>query len=482
MLVVAALGSLSCLLQATPTCGMIHNLSVQKDARRVFQIESFGFRERGFMNLTVSSFSVEGPQPYRAGFIVTKTNTESSAQEEIENALEGGRPEVAVEAGEGGGPGGDSLPPPACLLDKTGKEDLVLDLSDTATWEHGSQASRFVGPGEKGLYVLLYCGCPVEVGPGEAGAGGGAGGGGQGDSEHKVAFKLRVEFWNEGVEGEHDYLSAGRETLPKLFLGTFVLFFGALVVWARCIRRNPGQVYHIHHMMTVLLVFKTLSMLFESIRYHYLGLTGAAEAWSIVYYLFAFLKGITLFVVVLLIGSGWSLIKPFLHSRDKRIIMVVLSLQVLNNVAQIVLEETAPGSTVYLQWRNVLHVVDIVCCCFILVPIVWSIRNLRDASMADSKAIRRLNVFKGFYKVVLAYIYFTRIVLVLFSAMLPFELVWLEQLCSELATLIFFVITGWCFRPHPDAPYLPIGRDENEEGLDSDQPNAEHMELQTLRR
>lgn len=52
--------------------------------------------------------------------------------------------------------------------------------------------------------------------------------------------------------------------------------------------------------------------------------------------------------------------------------------QVLNNVAQIVLEETAPGSTVWLKWRNVLHVVDIVCCCFILVPIIWSIRNLRD--------------------------------------------------------------------------------------------------------
>ena len=81
-------------------------------------------------------------------------------------------------------------------------------------------------------------------------------------------------------------------------------------------------------MMTVLLVFKTLSMLFESIRFHYLGITGAAEAWSIVYYLFAFLKGITLFVVMLLIGSGWSLIKPFLHARDKKIIVVVLSLQV----------------------------------------------------------------------------------------------------------------------------------------------------------
>ncbi|CAM9990050.1 unnamed protein product, partial [Ectocarpus sp. 8 AP-2014] len=391
-------------LLAPPTCcGMIHNLGVHDDARRVFQIESFGFRERGFMNLTVSGFSVEGPQPYRSGFVVKRTGTESSAQEEIENALAVGRPGSAAGSGDGG--------EPTCLLDKAGPGDLVLELSDKTAWEHGSQASRTVGPGEKGLYVLLYCGCPVESEGGVVMA----------EEEHKVSFKLRVAFWNEGLGGDRDYLSAGSESLPELFLGTFVLFSAALVVWARCIRRHPSQVYHIHHMMTALLVFKTLSMLFESIRYHYLGLTGAAEAWSIVYYLFAFLKGITLFVVVLLIGSGWSLIKPFLHARDKRIIVFVLSLQVLNNVAQIVLEETAPGSTVWLKWRNVLYVVDILCCCFILVPIIWSIRNLRDASLADSKAIRRLNVFTGFYKMVLGYIYFTRIILVLFSAMLPFE-------------------------------------------------------------
>lgn len=38
--------------------GMIHSLSISKDTRRMFQIESFGFREGGFMNLTVSEFSV----------------------------------------------------------------------------------------------------------------------------------------------------------------------------------------------------------------------------------------------------------------------------------------------------------------------------------------------------------------------------------------------------------------------------------------
>lgn len=38
--------------------GMIHNLVIKEDARRAFQIETFGFREGGFMNLTVSGFSV----------------------------------------------------------------------------------------------------------------------------------------------------------------------------------------------------------------------------------------------------------------------------------------------------------------------------------------------------------------------------------------------------------------------------------------
>lgn len=54
------------------------------------------------------------------------------------------------------------------------------------------------------------------------------------------------------------------------------------------------------------------------------------------------------------------------------------SVQVLNNVAQIVLDEMAPGSTAWLKWRNVLHLVDLVCCCSILFPIVWSIRHLRQ--------------------------------------------------------------------------------------------------------
>lgn len=62
--------------------------------------------------------------------------------------------------------------------------------------------------------------------------------------------------------------------------------------------------------------------------------------------------------------------------------------QVLNNVAQIVLEETAPGSIMWLKWRNVLHVVDIICCCSILMPIIWSIRHLRQVREGDFRTAK----------------------------------------------------------------------------------------------
>lgn len=46
------------------------------------------------------------------------------------------------------------------------------------------------------------------------------------------------------------------------------------------------------------------------------------------YYIFAFIKGVMRFVVILLIGTGWSLLKPYLNDREKKIVLVVLALQV----------------------------------------------------------------------------------------------------------------------------------------------------------
>lgn len=134
-----------------------------------------------------------------------------------------------------------------CLLHKAGPDDLMLELSERSTWGNRVGASRTIGAGQQGLYVIYFCLCPV-AGDGDIQRetelvttkerGGSRGGGG----EHRVSFKLKVELWNQGEGGGRDYLSAGMWALPKLFLGMFGLFFAALLVWVQCLRRYTMHV------------------------------------------------------------------------------------------------------------------------------------------------------------------------------------------------------------------------------------------------
>ena len=194
-----------------------------------------------------------------------------------------------------------------------------------------------------------------------------------------------------------------------------------------------------------------------------------SQGWSIVYYVFAFLKGMLLFTVILLIGSGYSLMKGYLNDKEKTIIACVLVLQVLDNVAMVVLEETAPGSQLWLTWRDILHLVDIICCCAVLFPIVWSIRHLKQAAETDGKMhvnVQKLQLFRQFYIMVVCYIYFTRIIVYLVAATIPFNLQWIGTFFAELAALIFYVVTGYFFRPAVDNPYLAVHSDESEGQLE----------------
>ena len=112
-------------------------------------------------------------------------------------------------------------------------------------------------------------------------------------------------------------------------------------------------------MMTVLLVFKFLSLMFEAITFFNVKAFGHPIGWNVLFYIFAVLKGIMLFVTVLLVGTGWGLLKPFLSGREKKVLMVVLALQVVDNIALIVVDELAPGSTTYGRWVRAADVVSL---------------------------------------------------------------------------------------------------------------------------
>ncbi|EED96480.1 predicted protein, partial [Thalassiosira pseudonana CCMP1335] len=262
--------------------------------------------------------------------------------------------------------------------------------------------------------------------------------------------------------GNASYLTAGEMKLPGMFL-YFSISYGLLFpMWGSSTSRPA--VHAIHHLMTMMIALKAVTVFFEAAKYHYIRINGHAELWSAVYFTMSFIKGVFMFTVILLIGSGWSLVKPFLNDREKKVIWVVLVLQIIDNIAVAILTQETEGERLYEDWSAVLHFVDILCCCAVLVPIVWQVNSLEKssevpASVEAAKTLRKLKQFRSFYLLVVAYIYFTRIVVFLFATILGFRQTWLRYFITELGTLAFYAVVGVLFRPMEDNPYLEMTRE-----------------------
>ena len=176
------------------------------------------------------------------------------------------------------------------------------------------------------------------------------------------------------------------------------------------------------------------------------------------------LKGIMLFTVIILIGTGWSILRPHLHGNEKWVLMIVIPLQVLANIAEVLIGESGPFSQDWLNWGQLMFLIDVICCCAVLLPIIWSIKRLRRAAQTDGKAatnLMKLTLFRQYYMVVVCYIYFTRIVVVVIAHMVYYRYTWISVLASEMATLAFYVFTGYKFRPAPFNPYFMLEDEEH---------------------
>jgi hypothetical protein len=172
------------------------------------------------------------------------------------------------------------------------------------------------------------------------------------------------------------------------------------------------------------------------IKYHFVQTTGVALGWTVVYYIFtlcatpttpspssrahrvlASVKTMMRVTVFLLMGAGWTLLKPFLSDRERRIILVVLPLQLVANVAVVVVNEMLPGAQGWVTWisasmspslslvslfgvcvgvgfaltrrhSGLFYLLDLACSVAVILPIVWSIRFLRETSASDDKGTR----------------------------------------------------------------------------------------------
>uniref|UniRef100_A0A8C3C3Z0 G protein-coupled receptor 107 n=1 Tax=Cairina moschata TaxID=8855 RepID=A0A8C3C3Z0_CAIMO len=279
---------------------------------------------------------------------------------------------------------------------------------------------------QEGLYSLYFHKCVGEKGQ---------------PNNDKQLFSLDIEITEKNPES---YLSAGEIPLPKLYISMALFFFLSGTVWIHILRKRRNDVFKIHWLMAALPFTKSLSLVFHAIDYHYISSQGfPIEGWAVVYYITHLLKGALLFITIALIGTGWAFIKHILSDKDKKIFMIVIPLQVLANVAYIIIESTEEGTTEYGLWKEILFLVDLLCCAAI---------NLA-----------KLKLFRHYYVMIVCYIYFTRIIAILIKIAVPFQWKWLYQLLDEMATLVFFVLTGYKFRPASDNPYLQLSQDDEDD-------------------
>ncbi|XP_022208625.2 protein GPR107 [Drosophila obscura] len=300
---------------------------------------------------------------------------------------------------------------------------------------------------DEGLYNLYFHACPNYYAP------------------KIVSFNVDIEENNNG-----NYLSAGEMPLPALYFMMSLLFFLSGLFWVFILKKSKHTVYKIHYLMAVLVFLKSLSLMFHSINYHFIEKRGEhVETWAILYYIAHLLKGAVLFITIVLIGTGWTFIKHILSDKDKKIFMIVIPLQVLANVAQIITDESDQSDAEFRTWHNIFFFVDLLCCGAILFPIVWSIRHLHEASATDGKAainLRKLKLFRQFYIMIVCYIYFTRIIVDLLQMTVVFQYAWLDEMFREMATYVFFVLTGYKFRPVSSHPYFTVPDDEDDDEVE----------------
>ncbi|XP_054360967.1 protein GPR108 isoform X5 [Mirounga angustirostris] len=277
-------------------------------------------------------------------------------------------------------------------------------------------------------------------------------------------FDITVMIREKNPEG---FLSAAEIPLFKLYMVMSACFLAAGIFWVSVLCKNMYNVFKIHWLMAVLAFTKSISLLFHSINYYFINSQGhPIEGLAVMHYITHLLKGALLFITIALIGSGWAFVKYILSDKEKKIFGIVIPLQVLANVAYIVIESREEGASDYVLWKEILFLVDLICCGAILFPVVWSIRHLQDASGTDGKVavnLAKLKLFRHYYIMVICYVYFTRIIAILLRAAMPFQWQWLYQLLVEGSTLAFFVLTGYKFQPAGNNPYLQLPQEDEED-------------------
>lgn len=400
----------------------IRESQIRSDSRPIILFDEFGFTDKGHLEIYVTEASyrltvAKKISPVHMGFLATTRDAWLHVLQQLEQGQI------------------------RCILDS----NLVTVLFTFEEIQKNNHFNKTFSPSDSNQYSILFVNCIADL---------------------QVSMNVKTVMYNlEGDSNIKDYLPIGQTVLPKLYFGFFVIYATLAGVWVYVCVKNRLSAHRIHILMGALVFLKALNLICEAEDKSFIKRTGTAHGWDVVFYIFNFFKGIMLFTLIVLIGTGWSFLRPYLQEKDKKVLMIVIPLQVVANIAAAMIGESGPYAKDWFEWKQLLLLIDIICCSAVLFPIVWSIKHLKEAAVTDGKAavvLRKLTLFRHYYIVVISYIYFTRVVVFALSTRTSFRYTWTSHLARECATLGFYVFTGYKFRPVMHNPYLVI-EDEEEE-------------------
>ncbi|KAM2530608.1 hypothetical protein EV2_028891 [Malus domestica] len=253
----------------SPIAAEIKTLTISSDSRPMILFEKFRFTHTGHVSIHVSQVSVTSKlnniEPSCLGFFLL-----------FEESLL----QVLVKIQQN---------PQLCVLDSRYITHLFnfkeLSPPPLASFNHSYPISA---PNE---YSLFFANCAPDT---------------------TVSLLVRTEVYNLDPDGSRDYLSAGLTHLPSLFSVFFLAYLVFVGFWVYLCYTNKRSVHRIHLMIGALLLMKALNLICATEDKHYVKVTGTAHGWDVLFYIFQFLRVILFFTVIVLIGTGWSFLKPFL--------------------------------------------------------------------------------------------------------------------------------------------------------------------------
>jgi hypothetical protein len=431
-------------------------LSVTADTRKTFEFGSFGYAADGVVAISLRSFSVAGydsavplPNSPPIGFTLDSVDSAQTARSEREFS-KATAPCFIDDP---------RLAPPDGLrytifLNGSAPRDVIASAAAAAATGTASAPRINGAPAgslsrtvtKRGYYGLFFFNCMlpagVTAGPSSSPP--------TSRAPPAVTMSLRVDQFNVDAAGSPDYLSHGDGPLGAIYVFFCAVFAALFALWRSWLAGKSRHVKRVHHIVEFLLVIKCLSLLFETIKYFHYARTGERGLWDFFYYVFVTLKGVTLFAVIVLLGSGWSSAKAFLSQHDRALLWLVLPAQVLINVMIAVLDETSEGNWWWGRVLDALRFLDVVCVLAVLLPLVWSMKTLSERAQTEEEAtrtLRRMATFRTFYLVFVAYVYMTRVVVVVVVASAPFYMMWIAALLRESCAVALYAYICVAFRP-----------------------------------